>query len=121
MEKERMFKKPAKSVSILTIVLVLSCVGVAVAAYEITSNIVTVTVTAPQAQLTLVSSATQVVGGTPITLTATLNDFANGVTVNFYDGGANVGTSTTGGGGIATLVLTPSVGVHNYHAIATHP
>jgi hypothetical protein len=117
-----MFKKPAKLTAVLTVLLFLGCLSIAVAAYQITSNIVTVNVSAPQATIALVSSATQVVGGTPITLTATLSDQANGVVVTFYDGGTQLTPQVnTSGGGIATLTLTPSVGTHDYTAQASHP
>lgn len=110
-----------KTTIFLILAILFASFGVAVAVYEITSNIVTVTVSAPQAQLTLATSATAITLGESITLTATLNDFANGVVVTFYDGTTNVGQTNTTGGGIATLQLTPSIGTHNYKAIATHP
>jgi len=98
----------------------LSTISLAVAAYEINSNHVSITVR-QRPGLTLTASTTDVMEGFPITLTATLSDQANGVVVTLYDGGVLVEQKSSCGGGIAVFTVTATLGTHDYWAVASHP
>jgi hypothetical protein len=110
---------------LLVCVLLASTIGVVVASYVMTSNSVVVTVTAAET-LNLGSSSTDIREGESITLTATVSDQRNGIVISFYDDFNSqhnlIGQATTAGGGIATLVTTPTgAGQHSYSAVGLHP
>ncbi len=76
--------------------------------------------------LNLGSSSTDIREGESITLTATVSDQRNGIVISFYDDFNSqhnlIGQATTAGGGIATLVTTPTgAGQHSYSAVGLHP
>jgi len=78
----------------------------------------------PQATMTLTLSPTTVTVGQSWTLTATVSDSTQGITVTFHEDsltGPAVGAAVTNAAGVATLVLTPTLGSHVYYATATHP
>jgi hypothetical protein len=105
---------------LLSVAVLASVVGAAVASYVMTSNVVSLTVTDPE-RLTLAGSHQTIVSGQTYTLTATISDQRNGVVVTFYDGDQSIGQASSMGGGLATLTIEPSMGNHNYHAVASHP
>lgn len=121
---------------IIAAVLLFAAISVVVANYLIYSNQVTGNVNPtpspsptppPAATLTLEidggTSSTIYVGDT-FTLTATLSDSANGVTVTFYRGtigsGVSIGQDTTVAG-VAEYTFSPAVGSYTYYAVADHP
>jgi hypothetical protein len=79
---------------------------------------VTVTVASPTTTSLIAVPTTLTVGQT-LTLTATVTASVGPVptgTVTFLNGAASLGTATLNAGGMATLVLTPAVGVYSITA-----
>lgn len=109
-----------KSLVLICAIALLSSASLVFATYLMTSSPVTGVATS-QATLALTLDKASVVQGESWTLTATVSDGTQGITINFLEGSTSVGTAITGTGGIATLTLTPSVGSHTYTATGTHP
>jgi len=123
----------AKKKVLLAVILLISTIfiGVAIAAYTMNSNQVTVIVTnptpspspsptpPPEATLTLSTSASHIITGQSITLTATTSDHSNGV-VNFLNSGNNVGSITTTNG-VASITFQLTIeGSYSFTASMIH-
>jgi hypothetical protein len=77
----------------------------------------------PAATLSAVTlSTTSITVGEPVTLSTTISDGLNGLSIDFYNqNGVKVGSATTNAAGTASLTINPTAGLWVYHANTFHP
>jgi hypothetical protein len=115
-------KGKSRTVQILVVIgILLLVVSAGAAIYKLlASNAVTVQVndTTTYIPVSLTTSASTIIVGSPITLTATISDpNGNGHTVHFMEGATEVGSATISSLQ-ASITITPTVGSHTYSTAA---
>jgi hypothetical protein len=111
------------STKIAILLLVVLLIGVASAVYIMQAPMSSDVVVTGQATLSKVSvSSILITAGDSLTLSTTVSDHTQGITVTFFNqNDVSVGTAVTGPTGTATLTIQPPVGTWSFYATATHP
>lgn len=106
--------------ALIVAVVALGTVGVAYAAYIMTSNHVTGT-PGTQATLTLTSSTASPISGVAFQLTAHVSDNTPGIPVTLYNNAVQIGvpvSTDTNGDAVFTVSVTAA---YDFHATGQHP
>jgi len=109
-------------IALIIIGLILLFVGVASAViYKLSQSnpaVITVNDTISYLPVNLTPATATINEGEQVLLTASAGVNAAGKTAHFMEGATEIGTDTFDSSGVATLLITPSPGVHTYYTAA---